>query len=325
MQPHVPSKPFVRGRFDALPAVPPIPHVFHDAECLTLPMQSASFGAIDVHVRRYGKGPPLYLVHGLMTSSYSWRYAFAHLGEHFTCFALDLPGAGRTTRNIDRPYSPTALATLIGEVQAALDIRGCPTIGNSMGGYLCMTLALDDPGAMSRLLNLHSPGVPELRLDALAAILAVPGAHALLRSLIRRDPLRWVFRNVHYYDEHLKSLEEAHEYGDVLADRDGAQVLVKYLGETMHPRPMRAFQAGLTERKQRGQAFPIPLQLVYADRDPMVPPRFGEVFREQIPGSELVTMSDASHFAHVDAAARFAAMPCASSPTYNAPDLIGLT
>jgi pimeloyl-ACP methyl ester carboxylesterase len=41
--------------------------------------------------------------------------------------------------------------------------------------------------------------------------------------------------------------------------------------------------------------------LLYASRDPMVPPRFGDEFASLIPEATYVTMSEGSHFAHVDA------------------------
>lgn len=61
----------------------------------------------------------------------------------------------------------------------------------------------------------------------------------------------------------------------------------------------------LRARKAAGERFPIPLLLLYAERDPMVPPRFGDVFASLIPDARLVRLPDASHFAHVDAADRF--------------------
>ena len=51
----------------------------------------------------------------------------------------------------------------------------------------------------------------------------------------------------------------------------------------------------------------MPLLLLYAERDPMVPPRFGDVFAGLIPGAKLVWLREASHFAHVDATDRFLA------------------
>ncbi|MCP4867238.1 MAG: alpha/beta fold hydrolase [Proteobacteria bacterium] len=129
-------------------------------------MDTPAWGSIEVAWRQAGSGPPLLLVHGLMTSSYSWRYVLEPLGEHFTLYAPDLPGSGASAMPAG-PYDPGTLAAWIGQFQSMLGIRGCPVIGNSLGGYLSMRLALDDPGSMARLLNLHSPGVPELRLKAL--------------------------------------------------------------------------------------------------------------------------------------------------------------
>jgi hypothetical protein len=38
-------------------------------------------------------------------------------------------------------------------------------------------------------------------------------------------------RNVHYYDESLKSLEEAREYGEPLATASGAESFIRYLAD----------------------------------------------------------------------------------------------
>lgn len=297
--------PFRRGRFDELPDLPRRPHGYFETRAEELPVTTEELGTIRTHVRIHGSGPPLLLVHGLMTSSYSWRYVLEPLGARFTLYMPDLPGNGRSDRPLDRAYHPEALASWIGAVQRGLGIRGCAVIGNSMGGYLCMRLALRDPDAMSRLVNLHSPGVPELRLDALRAGLAVPGVKRLIAWLARRAPERWAHRNVHYWDESLKSLEEAREYGAPLSSRDGSRAFVKHLAETMAIGPIRDFQRTLAARHARGEPFPVPLLLLYAERDPMVPPRFGDVLAARIPGARLVRLADASHFAHVDAVERF--------------------
>jgi pimeloyl-ACP methyl ester carboxylesterase len=146
--------------------------------------------------------------------------------------------------------------------------------------------------------------VPEARLYALGAALAIPGARALVTRVIQRDPLRWAHANVHYWDESLKSIEEAHEYGDPLATAEGARAFLKYLQETMAVGAVREFQRALALRRARGEAFPVPLLHLYARRDPMVPPRFGEILAERT-GAPLVWLDDASHFAHVDALERF--------------------
>ena len=300
-----PLVPFRRGRFAELPDAPRRPHIYFSSQERDLTVDSRALGRMKVHVRVHGSGPPLLLVHGLMTSSYSWRYLLEPLGRRFTLYAPDLPGNGRSDRPLAPRYHPDALADWIGEVQAVLGIRGSAVIGNSMGGYLCMRLALRDPGAMSRLVNLHSPGVPEARLYALGAALSVPGMKSLVAWLARRKPEEWAHKNVHYFDESLKSREEAREYGAPLAARDGACAFVKHLGETMAVGPIRRFYRELAGRTERGEPFPVPLLLVYAERDPMVPPRIGDLLARRIPDARLVRLADASHFAHVDAVEHF--------------------
>ena len=162
------------------------------------------FGRVRVHVASYGRrdAPPLLLVHGLMTSSYSWRYLFERLGDSFRLIAPDFSGSGRSDRLPDRPHSPRALATFLGELQSELAITGCQAIGNSLGGYICMHRALLDPASFERLVVVHAPGIVQPRLVALHVALRVPGVAAALshvdpprpaalgaqeRALLRRD------------------------------------------------------------------------------------------------------------------------------------------
>ena len=297
----VPSAPFRRGKFSELPELPRVPHPFAQTKLERVPVTTDELGACTAAVRTYGSGPPLLLVHGLMTTAYSWRYVLEPLGAKWTLYMPDLPGNGDSDRPQDRAYHPEAMAVWLGAVQRALGIRGCPVIGNSMGGYLCMRLALRDPGAMSRLVNEHSPGIPEARLWALRIGLGVPGVKSAVAAVARRTHERWVHRNVHYWDESLKSREEARIYGGQLATRDGSRAFVKHLAETMAIGPIREFTRELRARQARGECFPVPLMLLYASRDPMVPPRFGEEFARLIPDAAFVKMSEGSHFAHVDA------------------------
>lgn len=287
-------KPFQQLPLDEVPPRPRVSHRYFEIEASEVLVQTA-WGPCRTHVRTCGEGPPLLLLHGLMTAGYSWRYVLDTLGAHFTLVIPDLPHAGRTERP-RHGCRPVEIAQWLSGLQRALDIRGCSIIGNSMGGYLAMVWALEDPSAVGRVVNLHGPGFPEPRLHALQAVFKVPGSHRLLRALIERDPRRWVQRNVHYFDESLKSLEELDEYAAPLLGRAGAQSLAKILTETMDPRAMAAFQVRL-----QSEGFPVPLQLVYARQDPLVPPAYGARYLERVPTATLVMLDRGSHFAHVDA------------------------
>lgn len=291
--------PFVQLPYNKIPALPRLPHPYFSTETESLLVES-DFGHTTVHVRMAGQGPPLLLVHGFMTTSYSFRYLIEPLGKHFRLYIPDLIGCGRSDKP-DGVYPPDRIAAFVGEIIEHLGIEGCPVLGNSMGGYLAMQLALQKPQVMSRLCNLHSPGLRTGRMTALGwALRLTPGWQRVLRRVVQNNPHKWVHRNVHYYDETLKSQEEHREYGDPLATEEGFAAFCRYLSETMSADAMDEFEAAL-----RRTTFPIPLQLVYAARDPMVPPEVGQRLRALVPAAEFVELQEASHFAHVDAVDAF--------------------
>ncbi len=291
-------RPFERVPFAELPDLPRVPHDLARTTSREIAMRSRPFGEQRVHYREIGEGPPLLLVHGLMTTSYSWRYVYAPLAARYRVIAPDLPGAGRTTKSADCNHSAAALAEWIGEFQEALGIRGCLAVGNSLGGYLCMRHALRDEGAFARLVNIHSPALPDARYYALHGGLAIPGVRAALAAVIRRDRERWVWKNVHYFDETLKSREETREYAAPLGDDAGIATFIRYLYDTMSPAGFAEFRDALEARK--GRAFPMPLLLLYSRQDPLVPPKNGDRLHALIAESTLTWLDHTSHFAHVD-------------------------
>jgi pimeloyl-ACP methyl ester carboxylesterase len=288
-------KPFQQGRFDDLPPLPRVPHPYFDSPSHRVDLDSVPFGRMGAHVVVVGKGPPLLLVHGLMTTSYSWRYMLEPLGRHFTLYVPDLPGTGRTDRPLGATYSVQNLGTWIRELQQALGIHGCAVVGNSLGGAVCAAALVQEPSCMERLLIEHAPGFPEPRLHLLRAVLSLPGTEALLCWLVRRNPLRWAHKNVHYWDESMKSVEEAEEYGRSLDVQGGAEAFYRYLKHAMNPSLLGRLQRTLQEMVEHP-----PICLLYARQDPMVPPRMGPLWASSLPAAELVWMEEGSHFAHVD-------------------------
>ncbi|MBX3183905.1 MAG: alpha/beta hydrolase [Polyangiaceae bacterium] len=295
--------PFQQGRFEQLPAEPRRPHDYFSLPSEEVPLAVPGFGEHRVFLKRAGSGPPLLLVHGLMTSSYSFRYIIPQLAERFEVLAPDLPGAGRTRLSDDASpdFSADSLAAWLQAFVDAVGIRGCDAVGNSLGGYLCMKAALRDHTLFGHLVNLHSPARPNLRLRALHQALRVPGIQRGLSAFIRRAPERWAHRNVHYADESLKSLEEARAYGEPLTSERGARAFIGYLAEALDPRGFQELLSELEARSRRGLPFPVPLLLVYSDRDPIVEPAHGDALRRVVPEADFVRIPGVSHFPQVDA------------------------
>jgi pimeloyl-ACP methyl ester carboxylesterase len=294
-------EPFRQLPFERVPELPAVAHRWADMTRRDVTIHTDELGACRIAVHELGDGPPLVLIHGLMTASYSFRYLLPLLGRRYRLIIPDLPGSGASDCP-DVYLGPDVLARAVIATLDAVGARGAPVIGNSMGGYICMRAALIDPTAIGRLVNLHSPGVPTARMVALRWALRVLPGWPLLDRMVRRDPERWVHKQVHYYDESLKSREEHRAYAAPLRTREGRRGFYRHLRDALDVREMRRFV-----RMLGATTFPIPLMLVYATRDPVVPPIVGKRLHALVPAAEFVELPDASHFAHVDAPERFVA------------------
>jgi pimeloyl-ACP methyl ester carboxylesterase len=293
------SAPFRQLRFEDVPDAPVVPHRWAETARRDVTIECDGLPKTRIAVREYGSGPPLVLVHGLMTAGYSFRYVLELLGAHHRLLIPDLPGAGHSDHP-DVYLGPDVLARSVIATIDALGVRGAPVIGNSMGGYVCMRAALIDGAAIGRLVNLHSPGVPTARMHALRWALRLLPARWVIDRLVRRNPERWVHKNVHYYDESLKSREEHREYAAPLSTAAGRRTFYRHLRDALDAKEMSRFTRALRET-----TFPIPLLFVYATKDPMVPPIVGDKLHALVPAATMIRLDDASHFAHVDAAPRF--------------------
>jgi pimeloyl-ACP methyl ester carboxylesterase len=296
-----------------LPREGPIPHPYHRIDDAHVDVTFADSGGRVRHVRvRHkvlGEGPPLLLVHGLMTTSYSWRYVLEPLSLRYRVLAPDLVGAGRTDKPEDLAYSVENVARFVVAYARAVTNEPVYLVGNSLGGLYALEAVLREGASLARrFVLMHAPGYSFFRTRALAALLGAPGLGTAAAALVARAahtfPRTFVSKNVHYHRNDIMSEEECTEYGRLFETLAGARVFARILKESLDPREHARIVARLRERAAAGSAFPCPVRLLYARKDVMVPPAFGPLFHADIPGSELVWFDDASHFLQVDAPER---------------------
>jgi pimeloyl-ACP methyl ester carboxylesterase len=260
---------------------------------------------VNVRQKKTGDGPPLVLIHGLMTSSYSWRYVLEPLARRYRVHAPDLVGAGASDKPSDMKYSVENVARFLVAYVRAIAKEPVYLIGNSLGGlYALRALMIAGAGSLARrYVLMHAPGYPILRTRLLKALFAAPalgpGLATLVAKVSHRFPEQFVARNVHYARKDMMSREECVEYGRTFETLDGARVFARILAESLDPSEHERIIGEL-----RGSPLGIPVRLLYATKDVMVPPEIGPKYLADMPGAELVWMDDASHFLHVDAPER---------------------
>ena len=108
-----------------------------------------------IHTLRGGSGPPLLLLHGHPQTHVAWHKIAGRLAEHFTVLLADLRGYGDSSkppggeRSVN--YAPRAMALDQVEVMRSFGFERFAVAGHDRGGRVAHRLALDHPGAISRL------------------------------------------------------------------------------------------------------------------------------------------------------------------------------
>ncbi len=103
-----------------------------------------------------GGGPPVVLVHGLLSSSRIWELLVEHLARRFTVYTLDLSGFGDS----DKPASGYGLrngSRLLYAFCAHFGLTQTAVIGHDVGGAMATKLAADHPDVVGRLVLVATP------------------------------------------------------------------------------------------------------------------------------------------------------------------------
>ena len=91
-----------------------------------------------LHFERVGDGPPVVVLHGLFGSGRNWLTVARRLSDRYTLYLVDLRNHGRCLHLESMTYTD-----MIADVRAL--------VGHSMSGKAAMTMALNDPRGIARL------------------------------------------------------------------------------------------------------------------------------------------------------------------------------
>jgi pimeloyl-ACP methyl ester carboxylesterase len=272
------------------------------------PVPELQFRTIHGYRRAFriaGSGPVVLLIHGIGDNSTSWEPVHAHLARRFTVIAPDLLGHGKS----DKPradYSVAAYANGMRDLLSVLGIDRVTVVGHSLGGGVAMQFAYQFPQMVDRLILVGAGGVTkDVNIVLRLASLPVGGEAplALLRLPLMLPVLQVLGRLM----------------GPVLSSTGvGRDIpnLLRILGELPEPTASRAFTRTLRAVVDwRGQvvtmldrcylAEPVPVQLVWGEKDPVIPVEHAHMVHAAMPGSRLEIFPGSAHFPHHDDPARF--------------------
>jgi haloalkane dehalogenase len=143
-------------------------------------------GTAEIAYRRFGSGPPLLLVHGWPLSGLTYRHLLPFLSSQFTCYAVDLPGAGESRWRDDNDFSFGGQAENLQRFVAALELNGLHVVAHDTGATITRALALI-AGERLRKLVLMGTEIPGHRppwIPLFQQLTALPGARPVFQLLL---------------------------------------------------------------------------------------------------------------------------------------------
>lgn len=259
----------------------------------------------EVTYDRAGRGPLILLIHGITSSSRTWRETMPHLWDDHELLAPDLLGHG-TSAKPRGDYSLGAYASGLRDLLLALDLPRATVVGHSLGGGVAMQFAYQFPELVERLVLVDSGGLgPDVNLLLRAAtlpgaefvlpLLTQPGARALGRAA------GWALNRVgRQGSADMRGLAEG--FGS-LADVQARRAFVHTVRSVIDP-----FGQRVDARDRLYLSEEVPSMIVWGECDPIIPIAHGREAHELMPGSRLEVFPGAGHFPFNDDPARFAAV-----------------
>ncbi len=249
-----------------------------------------------------GDGPPLVLIHGITSSSRTWKKVMPRLAEKYRVIAPDLLGHGRSAKP-QGDYSLGAYASGIRDLLVALEVPKATIVGHSLGGGIALQYAYQFPDRVGRMVLVDTGGIDkDVNLVLRAATL--PGAEFVLpimfanplheaalklRSLLTKVGLQ-PSADVQGVSEGFTSLTEA----------DARRAFLNTVRSVIDPTGQK-----ISAKDRLYLAADIPSLIIWGERDRIIPSSHGQLAHELMPNSQLEIFPEAGHFPFNDDPDRF--------------------
>lgn len=257
-----------------------------DTNSTKIVSQTVELDGTTLHLRVAGEGAaPLVLLHGLGGDSTSWTLNQRQLAADRRVISVDLPGHGKSDRNVGDGTVPSTGALLSG-LPHALGIDRFHLLGLSYGGALALDLAGRIPDRILSLTCVSATGLGhEVNIDFILGYLDADTPETM------RPELEKIYHDTRKINDAMM--------GYALVGRADA---------TFRDCVRKITDANFRDGGQRYNyrdavtAFPFPVNLVWGREDRIVPVAHAESFRPEVP---VHILDGVGHMPNAEAADQF--------------------
>lgn len=134
-----------------------------------------------------GSGPTVVLVHGLQDHAGTWFQNVGWLMEDHRVLALELPGHGESGPDRGKIGIDDAHAFLDELIAQLPPEEKVTLVGNSLGGYVVLRWALENPNRVERVISVNGGGMPFVADRSVFMPYTASGMRATLRKVVGPD------------------------------------------------------------------------------------------------------------------------------------------
>jgi haloalkane dehalogenase len=243
-----------------------------------------------------GDGPPVVFFHGEPTWSFLWRKVIPPVRDAgFRCIAADQPGFGRSDKPMDVDwYSYDRHTEFAASLLVDLDLRDATAVVHDWGGPIGLRLAVEHPERIARLVITDT--------GLFTGHQRMTDAWKAFRDFVQRTedlPIGFLVRGGCKTDPSDEVIAAYDAPFPSVASKAGARAFPLML-PTSPEDPgaetgRRVLEAVRDDRR--------PTLILWADSDPIIPPKTGERFAAAIGRDQPRVVKNASHFLQEDAGA----------------------
>jgi pimeloyl-ACP methyl ester carboxylesterase len=241
---------------------------------------------INVKYDEFGKGNEkiVLFLHGLGSSSLTWRDIPEALSKHFHTIALDLVGFGLT----DKPHENYTIDYFCKFLDKFLSKMGVEcteklnVIGHSLGGYIALEYSIRNKTRINKLILFNSSGLlgkpTPLLCDYLNAVQTID-------PVLRYNNLKNVFEKL--LADRIRLLPIVVDIFVSIIDMPGAKHAFESAFENSTSTTLDLNTINTIKE--------IPCLIIWGEKDRLIPVIFAEKFREILENATILIIKDAGH------------------------------
>ncbi len=263
---------------------------------------SIRVGKYDINYVTAGQGKPVLLIHGANIGWPQWHLNIDALAQHFKIYALDLPGAGGSSKvTFSKTDFEADYLNVVDLFVKKLGLKKLDVVGSSFGGWVAMRMAIEHKPYLNKLVVTNPIGFTKHMPIKFRPVSLKPFAVMLTKTALKpsrsNKNLEKFMRDV-FYNKNLLLAPEFIDYFYELSKESHNLLFISRL----------AHYSGMRQELYLGNDLgkvAVPSLIIWGKQDPLMPFHTVKPEFKKFKDANIEILENVGHMPPVEAAPRF--------------------